>query len=183
MTDRILDEDGRSIILTEDGHALAADDGAAHVDIPDSGTDGRATGYCTQADIIKAITQEKLIQLTDDDNMNVVNAEHVTQAIATADSEIDGYCGSHYAVPFSAVPPIIRGLSVEIAVYYLHKRRTVPEKVERAYDKAILRLKDIARGLLSLGIEPPPPAASSSGVKANKAPSDRIFTRNTMSGF
>lgn len=138
--------------------------------------------YCTPQDIITAITEEKVIQLTDDDNVGVVNDVHVTQAITTADAEINGYCAVKYSVPFVTVPPIINGLSIEIAVYYLHKRRTVPEKIEKAYDKAVARLKDISRGLLSLGIDPPP-AASAGGAESNKTVNDRIFTRDTMKGF
>lgn len=139
--------------------------------------------YCTKQDITKAITEEKVIQLTDDDNVGLVIDAHVTTAIQTADSEIDGFCAVKYSVPFAIVPPIIKGLSVEIAVYYLHKRRTVPEKIEKAYDKAIARLKDISRGTLSLGIDPPPAATSAGGAESNKTISDRIFTRESMKGF
>lgn len=139
--------------------------------------------YCTQNDIQTALSEDILIQLTDDDNIGVVIAANVTQAIEQADAEIDGYCGSRYTVPFATVPALIKALSIEIAVYYLYKRRTVPEKIEKAYDKAIARLKDISRGLLSMGIDPPPAAASSGGAESNKDVNDRIFTRTTMEGF
>ena len=138
--------------------------------------------YCTQSDIIMAITEAIVIQLTDDDNVGVVNDAHVTQAIQTADAEINGYCAVKYTVPFTTVPEIVKGLSIEIAVYYLYKRRTVPEAIDKAYSKAISRLKDIARGLVSLGVQPPP-AASAGGAESNKTVSDRIFTRDKMTGF
>lgn len=138
--------------------------------------------YCTQSDIVKAITEAIVIQLTDDDNVGVVNAAHVTQAITTADDEINGYCAVKYDVPFTTVPGMVKGLSITIAVYYLYKRRTVPETIEKAYDKAVARLKDIARGLVSLGVEPPP-AASAGGAESNKTVSDRIFTMDKMTGF
>lgn len=139
--------------------------------------------YCTQADIKTAITEESLIQLTDDENLGVVNAANVIQAIDTADAEIDGYCAIRYAVPFTTAPAVVKALSIEIAIYYLYKRRTLPEKIEKAYDKAIARLKDIARGLLSLGIDPPPPSIDSGGAESNKPVPDRIFTRDKMQGF
>lgn len=140
--------------------------------------------YCTQSDIIQAISEDTVIQLSDDDNLGVVSAENVTAVIVQADAEIDGYCGSRYTVPFATVPALIKALSIEIAVYYLYKRRTVPEKIEKAYDKALARLKDIARGILSLGVDPPPAASTSGGgAECNKTESDRIFTLDKMSGF
>lgn len=150
--------------------------------------------YCTLIDIKKLLPEEIIIQLTDDENLqpaaiDPANPDHaaiigrIDEAIATADSEIDGYCGSKYTVPFNSIPRIVKGLSIEISTYYLYKRRTVPEEIEKAYDKAISKLKDISRGLLSLGIDPPPPAATTGGAEANKSVSDRIFTRQSMKGF
>lgn len=139
--------------------------------------------YCTQTDIIHAIGEETLLQLTDDDNVGMIAEEHVARAIASADAEIDGYCAVKYAVPFATVPAIVAALAIEIAVYHLYKRRTVPEKIEKAYDKALARLKDIARGLLSLGVDPPPAASAAGGAESNKTVNDRIFTRGKMTGF
>lgn len=139
--------------------------------------------YCTLDDIKTSITEEIIIQLTDDDNVGVINMENFNKAIGKADTEVDGYCATKYAVPFVVVPPIVNTLSTEISIYYLYKRRTVPEEVAKAYDRAISRLKDIARGTLSLGIDPPPAASSSGGAECNKPVSDRVFTRGSMRGF
>ena len=140
--------------------------------------------YCTLADIKKALPEDIIIQLTDDDNIGDIIAANVTQAIATADAEIDGYCAVKYSVPFTTVPAVVKALSIEIAVYYLYKRRTVPEKIEKAYDNAVARLKDISRGLLSLGVDPPPAASTTADVaESNKNENDRIFTRSKMHGF
>lgn len=139
--------------------------------------------YSTQADITKAISEDILIQLTDDDNLGTINADNLTQAIQTADSEIDGYCAVKYTVPFITIPAVVKALSVEIAVYYLYKRRTVPEKIEKAYDKAVARLKDISSGRMSLGVDPPPAASTMDSPESNRNESDRIFTRDSMKGF
>ncbi|MCX5828758.1 MAG: DUF1320 domain-containing protein [Deltaproteobacteria bacterium] len=150
--------------------------------------------YSTLTDIKKLLTEGKLIQLTDDENLKPATIDpadpghapmigRVDEAIATADAEIDGYCAVKYTVPFTSVVPLVKGLSVEISIYYLYKRRTVPEKVEKAYDKAVARLKDISRGLLSLGIDPPPAPVSSGGAESNKSVSDRVFTRDSLKGF
>ncbi|KUG22372.1 phage protein [hydrocarbon metagenome] len=139
--------------------------------------------YCTLADIKKALPEDLIIQLTDDDNIGEIITANVMQAIASADAEIDGYCAVKYSVPFVTVPAVVKALSVEISIYYLYKRRTVPEKIEKAYDKAVARLKDISRGLLSLGVDPPPAASTTDCAESNKTVSDRIFKMDKMKGF
>jgi phage gp36-like protein len=139
--------------------------------------------YCTLADIKKAITEAVVQQLTDDDNVGAIITENVTKAIARADAEIDGYCAVKYAVPFTTVPPVVAGLSLDMSIYYLYKRRTVSDDVQKSYDNAVARLKDISSGRLSLGVDPPPAASTSEGAEANKSVSDRIFTRDKLKGF
>jgi len=72
--------------------------------------------YCTQNDIELAISEDVLTQLTDDENAGSVDSDIVAAAIATADSEIDGYCAVKYTVPFTTVPAIVKALSLEIAI-------------------------------------------------------------------
>jgi phage gp36-like protein len=140
--------------------------------------------YCTLADIKAHLPDDDIIQLTDDENFGAVNQARVNEAIATADAEIDGYCAVRYAVPLSPVPSLVAKLSVEIAIYYLHARRGAPEKIEKRYDKAVSRLKDISRGLLTLGVDPAPAASvEASGAATNKTDSDRVFTRERMRGY
>lgn len=151
--------------------------------------------YCTLADIKYLLPEEAIIQLTDDEHlkpssMDPANPDHaaiiarIDEAIETADAEIDGYCASRYSVPFSPVPGVINKLSVELAIYYLYARRTVPEKIEKRYDKAVSRLKDIARGTFSVGVDPAPTASTSAdGAATNKTISDRVFTRDSLKGF
>jgi phage gp36-like protein len=151
--------------------------------------------YCTLDDITKALEEATVIQLTDDETLKPPaidpgNPDHsaiiarIGEAIARADAEIDGYCAVKYSVPLSPVPAVVNKLSVELAVYYLYSRRSIPEKIEKRYDKAVARLKDIARGLLSLGVTPEPaPSAAADSAEANKTVSDRVFTRRSLKGF
>ena len=140
--------------------------------------------YCTLTDIIKAISEEIVKQLTDDDTIGEIVEANFTAAIARADAEIAGYCAVKYPVPFPPVPAVVAGLSLDMSIYYLYKRRTVSEDVQKAYDNAIARLKDIAKGLLSLGVDPPPAASTTAdGAECNKTASDRIFTMDKMRGF
>ena len=151
--------------------------------------------YCTIDEIKKLLPEDVLIQLTDDEALkpSVIdpqNAAHIKimgridETIETADAEINGYCAVKYAVPLSPVPAIVNKLSVELAIYYLYSRRTVPEAIEKRYEKAIARLKDIARGIIVLAVDPPAPASTTAdSARVNKSDRDRIFTRDTLKGF
>lgn len=59
--------------------------------------------YCAQSDIEKLIPVLELAELTTESG-NTPDAAVITEAIAKADAEIDGYLGVMYAVPLS-VPP------------------------------------------------------------------------------
>lgn len=152
--------------------------------------------YSTLTDIKALLPEQTIIELTDDEmsNLNAIDEnaddcaavmERISTAIATADAEIDGYCAARYAVPFAVVPPVIKGLSVEIAIYYLHARKGAPEKIVNRYEKAVARLRDISKGVLTLGQDPPPAesTAMADGAAGNKTADDRVFTRDKMRGF
>ena len=133
--------------------------------------------YCTQADLLEQISQDKLIQLTDDDDAGIVDSDMVTRAIADADAEIDSYCGTKYDIPFSPVPVMIRKVSVDIAIYNLYTRRQgAPEDRKERYDDAISFLKDVSKGIASLGGDGPS-ADDDSGPEATTVKSDRVFSR------
>ena len=141
--------------------------------------------YSTVDDIKKLIPEEVLIQLTDDEDLGVINQTRVDEAIAQADAEIDSYCGSRYSVPFSTVPDIVKKISVDIAIYNLYSRRLEeipPTRAER-YKNAIRQLEGIAKGIISIGEDPEPATPSQGGAETNKTTSDRIFTRDKMEGF
>ena len=137
--------------------------------------------YCTKTDILEQIEEDVLIQLTDDDDAGVVDEGKVTRAIADADAEIDSYCGTKYDVPFSTVPVMIRKMSVDISIYNLYaRRRGAPDDRKKRYDAAISFLKDVSRGIASLGGDGPS-ADDDSGPEATTVKSDRVFSRGRVS--
>ena len=138
--------------------------------------------YCTQSDLLKQITSEQLIQLTDDADAGVADTAIVDDAIAAADAVIDGYCAQRYTVPFASTPPIINEISVTVALYKLFTRRAhaMPELRKEQYDNMIKMLKDIEAGHLSLGV--PAPTANPDR-KGTYGGNERIFTRDDMEGF
>ena len=138
--------------------------------------------YCTQSDIEDQIEPADLIALTDDDGTGAVDATVIARAVADADAEIDSYCGTRYTLPFSPVPSMIRKVSVDISIYNLHSRRSlkVPEERQKRYDNVLRFLRDLAKGLISLGADSQ--AESDDGLpQATKAKSDKIFSMGKTS--
>lgn len=139
--------------------------------------------YCVLADILEQLSERELIQLTDDQDLGLVDASVVDRAITDADAEIDGYCGTRYPVPFLPVPGMIRKVSVDLAVYNLYaRRRGAPEDREKRYNNAVRFLKDVSGGRVSLGADAPV-VSDDSGPEATTKKADRIFTRSSLDGF
>ena len=105
----------------------------------------------------------------------------IDRAIADADAEIDGYVGSRYTLPLPLpTPPVLVPIACDIARYRLYDD-AVPEVVRQRYEDAIARLRDIAAGRLSLGVDPAP-AASSQGTVVVRAP-ERIFSADALRDY
>jgi phage gp36-like protein len=141
--------------------------------------------YSTLADIKKAVPEEVLVQLTDDEGFGAVDQGRVDEAIASADAEVDAYCGGRYSVPFSTVPEIVKKISVDIAVYNLYSRRLeeAPDVRKERYRSAIRQLEGVAKGNISLGVDPAPSASEDGRAETNKSTNDQVFTRDKLKGF
>jgi phage gp36-like protein len=139
--------------------------------------------YCTIENITKQISEETLIQLSDDHGAGVVDDDTVEQAITTADATIDAYCQQHYTIPISPVPARIADLSVDIAVYNLYSRSdlAMPEVRKDRYNAAIRFLEKVAEGKIQFGADTPAPADGNDSVEFTQQ--DRIFTRTKMEGY
>ena len=139
--------------------------------------------YCTLDDIKKLISEETIVQLTDDEEQGVVNQSRVAEAVSQADGEIESYCQDRYEIPFSSVPVLIRKLSVDISIYNLYSRRleTIPQIRADRYKNAIRLLEGVQKGTVSISATETADAES-----ANEAAIEagtRIFTREKMKGF
>lgn len=132
--------------------------------------------YSTQSDLEEQISQDELVELTDDAGSGAVDISVVARAVTDADAEIDSYCATRYSTPFDPVPVIIRKLSVDLAIYNLFARRSlkVPEERQKRYDNAIRFLRDVARGLISLGADAP--ETSLDQPQATRTKDDRVFS-------
>ncbi|GAB6170779.1 DUF1320 domain-containing protein [Paradesulfitobacterium aromaticivorans] len=118
--------------------------------------------YCSLEDLLGQVNREKLIELSNDDEPVLDNAgnptfntDNINLAISNASSEVDGYASVRYQVPFATVPPVIKKLAADIAVYNLFSRHWTGDEEEniiRRYKNAIALLQRIAEGKVLLGV-------------------------------
>jgi phage gp36-like protein len=141
--------------------------------------------YCTLEDIKKAIPEENLIQLTDDDNLGVVNEDTVDDAVDYADQLIDGYLRGRYTLPLTSVPKLVTKLSLDLAVFYLYSRRLeleMPKGMESRYKNAVRILGEIQKGNLSLSADEATEPTDGT-YQTNKTSEDRVFSGTVLDTY
>lgn len=133
--------------------------------------------YSTQADLLNRITEPELVQLTDDSNTGMVDAAKVTEAIAWADGQVDAKAGSRYTLPLAASAQV-RGLSADLAVFFLEKRRArIRAVTQQRHDNAIALLERIEKGEGLLSGQ-----ASGQDVKRQEE-DDQVFSKDNLEGL
>ncbi len=135
--------------------------------------------YCTQEDLLKMIPPEELAELTAEAG-DTPDPQVVEEAISRGQAEIDAYLGTVYAVPLSQVPPLIKALAVDLAIFHLYLRRSVAPPVRRQkYEAAVAFLKEVAAGqavVAGAGGEPPSTDREAPQIRS----ANRIFRRDTQ---
>jgi Mu-like prophage protein gp36 len=109
--------------------------------------------YCTAADLTERMSNDELIQLTDDSGSGSVNPDVILSAIAAAQDIVDGYLRGRYSVPLATTPVVVKNLALDLTAYRLYKRRnqlSVNDAIESLYKNAVSALKDIAAGIIKL---------------------------------
>lgn len=139
--------------------------------------------YCTLADIQGQLRDDVIISLTDDEGTGEINMNNVDAAIGNAGNEINGYVQMQYPLPLSPVPPIVKTLATNMAIYNLFSRRgfdesTADKVIVDRYKNAIRFLEKLASGQVKLGTDAPKP---NSTVQFQTG--DRKFSRESMKGF
>lgn len=135
--------------------------------------------YAVQADMVTALGEDELIQLTDraDPPVGAIDTGVLTRALEAADGEIDSYLASRYTLPLASVPVILRDCAIDIARYRLHDRG-VPDRVKDAYKDRIAWLRDVAAGRASVGLAPESLTPNSAGLPEMTS-GGRVFARET----
>lgn len=135
--------------------------------------------YATPQDMIDRFEEDELVQLTDQDELGVIDAVVLGKALADADAAIDGYLASRYTLPLATVPGSLTRIACDLARYYLYDNGAT-EEVRRRYDDAARFLTALAKGDITLG--PDPAGAEGVGSPQTSSPG-RIFTIDTLKDF
>src|SRR4051812_38800472 len=100
--------------------------------------------YAVQADLVpRRLTQQELVQLTNDSGENTVDATNVAAILTEASAVVDSYCRERYTLPLQSSEQV-KGLTLDIGVYKLFlRRRRVTADIEKAYENAIAFLRDV----------------------------------------
>jgi phage gp36-like protein len=107
--------------------------------------------YATLADLLDRAGDEEILQVADRDGDGTADPDVIASAIATAESEINGYIGARYRLPLASVPDLVTTWAVSIARYHLH-RDGAPDHVVRDWKSAMDGLRDVSRSLVSMPV-------------------------------
>ena len=146
--------------------------------------------YVTQAELTTRMGTPLLVGLTNaDQTASTIDTDALDQAIADAESELNGYIGQQYTLPLTgSLPAIVKSLARRLAVYHVYQLSpgTAPEGVQADYDRAIKTCLNIASGKLSLGLDTTGAAddtADSPRSTVVHGGNARRLTRSKMSSF
>ena len=123
--------------------------------------------YATLDDLKKEISEEELIQLTDDDGLGMINQTVVDEICERASAEIDGYLATRYSVPLDTPHILIKRICVDLVLYYLKLRRSmVTDDIRDRKKNADKLLDKISKGQIKLGVSEEPEQVQTTEVKA-----------------
>jgi len=115
--------------------------------------------YSTLTDLTRWIEETELVRLCSSDPAADIDSDEVAEvaaeAIASADSQIDGYLLGRWPAlrGYLPVPAEINRISSLLALYNLYlRRRSVTEQWQAAHDECSARLKAAAEGYVNLGL-------------------------------
>jgi phage gp36-like protein len=137
--------------------------------------------YAVAQDMIDRFGQEELVELTDRANTGAIDMTVLARALADADAEINSYLSSRYALPLASVPAELVPKACDLARYFLYDTR-VNERVKDRHDDVIKWLQALAKGLVSLGLDPvdvPVPDAAGVQFTANA----RVFGADLLADY
>lgn len=113
--------------------------------------------YATVDAMRRKFGDSELIQLTDNEApyLNAINMDKLNGAMQEANSEIDAYVGSRYALPLHIVPPFLVEIGCNLARYYaVTGDLSENDPIKNRYESSIKTLAKISKGELILGGSP-----------------------------
>jgi phage gp36-like protein len=139
-----------------------------------------AVVYATAADLTAYLGSTGSLIVSDRDGSGATDTGVIEAALAGASSTADSYLAKW--LPLPEVPLALRECVLAIATYRLANNMETDDQ-RRRYEDAIQWLRDVAKGVASLGIPPAveDPSASVGVVSFHTSP--RLLTRCTTAGL
>lgn len=143
--------------------------------------------YAVAQDMIDNFTEAELVELTNRaaPTATTIATDVLEQALAEAAAEMDAYIGARYDLAavqaLAPTPSNLVRLNCDIARYRLDADCTREPVIQR-YEDAIKFLRDLVKGLVSLGLDDES-ATTTGGAAPTRATPTRVFTQDTMRGF
>jgi phage gp36-like protein len=142
--------------------------------------------YTNLANLIKAVSEDRLIELTDDNDTGVVDTDVIDDVLDQVEELISSKISGRYTTPLAdPVPKLIVSVANDLAIYELHKRRLnldMPESLEQQRKNAMKILDDIRKKALHLSANELAVTTDTSGHAGLRA-SDRVFDDETLSKY
>jgi phage gp36-like protein len=142
--------------------------------------------YATAQDVINRYPNRDLVQLTNEDpTATTVNTTPITQALADASAEIDGYIEGRFTLPLADPPAVLNRLATDIAMYRMQSLRPLHdlEDARKRYDDAVAMLSKVASGDLTLGLSADNQEPPTAEIEENVEGPRRIFSRKKLKGY
>lgn len=142
--------------------------------------------YATAEQLIAAFPQQDLVLLTDRSGApDAIDTGRVTSALEDATAQIDGYIAKRVKLPLADPPRMLAVVCRDLAIHriYANGLATVPETVKALNEAAVMWLKMVARGDLSIGDETSGDEVQTSPGVVLTEGEPPAFTRDTLKGF
>lgn len=137
--------------------------------------------YATQTDLISRYGTSAVTTVSDRDGNGAIDTDAVTAALADATSLMNSYLGRQYDLPLTVESDELTRACADIAMYRLGAdAATGTDELRRRYEDALAWLRDVARGVATLG-QVSEPVTLSSTVEFDSM--ERIATRDTLRGL
>lgn len=108
--------------------------------------------YATRADMISLFGENVIINLTDRGSLGEIDEAVLTQALTSAEGEIDSYIGAVYELPLPDTTDMLMTVCCNITRFRLMSLEA-SEEVKIRYEDSIRWLRDVARGIATLGLK------------------------------
>lgn len=137
--------------------------------------------YAAISDLQNRLDPAHLLELADDDQDSQPDPPVLESVLTDASALIDSYLASRYATPLNPTPPLLKKLTVDLALagLFARRREAISPEYEARARSAMEVLSNLARGDLNLGAAYPPRNLSQS----TRLEDARVFDSQHLENF